>query len=199
MAPQVHSASFRPSVRFLCACLQQPPLQGWIVRSQVWVHNDSARFCQILPWFQEWNVHQGRAKREQQDFAHKIRIYFFMLEIPFLSFGKNSNWVKYRKFTTSPFYLLLHLCTGFINDDSRNWLGFGALVSHLMWGSSWENIHTCHSWALIQGTCYWTSPYLPGKRLPWKLIIGPLEKMLSNFFKVTQESYFNNVCCIYFL
>lgn len=108
----------------------------------------------------------------------------------FLSlFSKNSNWVKYRKFIISPFYLLLHLCKDFISDDNGDWLSFGALVSYLMWGSSWESIHTCHSWALLWGRgsrgCYWTSPCLSSEKLFLKLVIGPLEKMPSQicFFR----------------
>lgn len=154
-------------------------------------HKDNFESLRILPNSaliprMKWAL--GKGEKRAARFCSQNQDLFFHAWNPFslLIWQKNSNWVKYRKFTTSPFYLLLHLCTGFINDDSGNWLDFGALVSYLMWGSSWENIHTCHSWALFQGACYWASTNLPGERLPRELIIGPLEKM---FFFIFLRSY----------
>jgi len=88
---------------------------------------DSAKFCPDS--MKDMHI-QSRLKENSKILLTKSgSISSCLKSQAFLSlFNKNSNWVKYRKFTTSPFYLLLHLCTGFINDDSRNWLGFGALV-----------------------------------------------------------------------
>lgn len=158
MAPQVNRLGTNP----LCGT-SVPVSNSWVVRSQLWA-------MRILPnsaLIPRRKCTSGKDLKESSEILliKSGSISSCLKSQAFLSlFGKNSNWVKYRKFTTSPFYLLLHLCTGFINDDSGNWLGFGALVSYLMWGSSWENIHTCHSWALLQrGPPLGFSPFAKGE------------------------------------
>ena len=117
------------------------------------VQMDSAKFCPDS--MKDMHI-QNRLKENSKILLTKSgSISSCLKSQAFLSlFNKNSNWVKYRKFTTSPFYLLLHLCTGFINDDSRNWLGFGALVGQLfdVRKQLGEHTHTHSSRALLQHT-----------------------------------------------
>lgn len=76
-----------------------------------------------------------------------------MLEIQIFSsfFGKNSNWVKYRNSPFLPF-IYFSIC---VRASSMMTAGNGLalelwVVSYLLWGSSWENIYTCHSRAILQ-------------------------------------------------
>lgn len=127
-----------------------PSFLCWVVMFQLWACMYYVRFW---PDFQEGNLHLERAKKEQQDFAHNIRIYFLMLEILSFSslFSKNSNWVKYRNSQFLPF-IYFSIC---VQASSMMTAGNGLalelwVVSYLMWGSSWESMYTCHSWAILQ-------------------------------------------------
>lgn len=65
-------------------CLSQMALSSvWVIRSQLWVHMDSAKFCPDSK--KEMRIRKG-LQESKQDHAHKIRIYLFTLEIPRFSF-----------------------------------------------------------------------------------------------------------------
>ena len=149
------------------------------------VQMDSAKFCPDS--MKDMHI-QNRLKENSKILLTKSgSISSCLKSQAFLSlFNKNSNQVKYRKFTTSPFYLLLHLCTGFINDDSRNWLGFGALVGQLfdVRKQLGEHTHTHtvpgpYSSTQTPTHIYQPLPHSPNERLLWELVTEPLEEMPS--------------------
>lgn len=136
-------ALFRCSMRFFCAYLKWPSLQCWVIRSQLWVHLDSAKFCPDSK--KEMRIRKGL--QNQDPFIHAWNPKVFS---PYLA--KNSNWVKYRKLTVSPFYLLLPICVQASSvTTARTGLALELWsVGYWMWGSSWESKRTCHSWAPLR-------------------------------------------------
>lgn len=136
VSPQIGQVKHTQSV-CLFTVSNSPSFPGCIVMLQLWVYIYCVKFC---PDFHEGSKHLERAKKEQQDVSHTIRIYFLMLEILSFSslFGKNSNWVKYRNSPMLPFIYFSICVQASSMMTAGNDLALELwVVSYLMWGSSW--------------------------------------------------------------
>lgn len=121
-----------------------------VVRLQLWVYMDSAKFCPDSK--KEMHIRKGlrRAARfcsQNQDlFLHAWNPKLFSLYLAKIVTGSNIE-------NSPPLpFIYFSIC---VQASSMMTAGIGLafelwFVSYLIWGSSWENIYTCHSWATFQ-------------------------------------------------